>query len=123
MKPAKEKLSKKRKIKLFGIIISIIFGCFTTFSLCAVLQNVFNITFVVSFAITLGLQIAFTLLMFLHKTSRCVVLLMVPQLSTKQGRSAIVAYAFYIALTGPSVNLLKNVEILSDCMMCAQVRL
>ena len=73
----------------------------------------------------------FTLMFYFYFTSdnfitcpsvtRVVVFLMLPQFLSKNGRQALIAYAFILALTGPAKNTLRNVEIMSESMACEQV--
>jgi hypothetical protein len=53
--------------------------------------------------------------------SRVITLLILPHLFSKSGRQALVAYAFTIALAGPSANTLRNTKILTDSLACVQV--
>lgn len=48
---------------------------------------------------------------------------MIPQFFSKRGRTAIVAYTFFIAFNGPAANLMKNFHVLSDCLACGQDQL
>ncbi|XP_031776330.1 DC-STAMP domain-containing protein 2-like [Apis florea] len=51
----------------------------------------------------------------------CVVFLLLPQLFSRRGKQALMAYAFILALTGPVKNTLHNMGILSESLSCAQV--
>ncbi|KOX69325.1 DC-STAMP domain-containing protein 2, partial [Melipona quadrifasciata] len=53
----------------------------------------------------------------------CVVFLLLPQLFSKRGRQALMAYAFILALTGPVKNTLHNTGVLSESLACAQEQL
>lgn len=53
---------------------------------------------------------------------QCLVLLALPQLISKRGRSAMIAFAFLLTFTGPVANMAKNIEILSASMSCGQVQ-
>lgn len=56
-----------------------------------------------------------------HSVPRVVVFLLLPQFFSKNGRQAIIAYAFILVLTGPAKNTLRNTEILSESVACEQV--
>lgn len=45
-----------------------------------------------------------------------------PQLFSKRGRQALMAYAFILAITGPGKNTLHNIGVLSESLACSQVR-
>lgn len=47
--------------------------------------------------------------------------MMLPQLFSKRGRQALVAYAFILVFTGPAKNTMRNMRILSESMACTQV--
>lgn len=51
----------------------------------------------------------------------CIVFLTLPQLFSKRGRQALLAYAFILAITGPAKNTLNNMGILSESLACGQV--
>lgn len=46
---------------------------------------------------------------------------MLPQFISKNGRQALIAYAFILVLTGPAKNALRNTEIMSESVACEQV--
>ncbi|XP_066262197.1 uncharacterized protein [Euwallacea similis] len=54
---------------------------------------------------------------------RCIVLLALPQFFSKRGRQALLAYAFVLALTGPTRNIVNNLGILSESLACGQEQL
>lgn len=59
-------------------------------------------------------------LFFLIFNFRCTVFLCIPQLFSKRGRQALLAYAFILALSGPAKNTLHNVEVMSESLACGQ---
>lgn len=52
---------------------------------------------------------------------RCVVLLLLPQLCSKQGRSTLVAYIFLITFSGPAANIIENIGVLTASLSCGEV--
>lgn len=113
--------AKSKKFNFLGTICAIVFGVLTAYSNFLLLQNVFKVTFELSVGIAFSVQLLFTGLIIFHKSSRCVFFLLIPQFFSKRGRSAIVAYTLYLAITGPGADLMKNVEVLSDSLACGQV--
>ncbi|XP_043285569.1 uncharacterized protein [Venturia canescens] len=53
----------------------------------------------------------------------CVVFLLLPQIFSKRGRQALMAYAFVLTLTGPAKNTLHNTGVLSESLACGQEQL
>lgn len=56
-----------------------------------------------------------------YSLSRVITLLVLPHLFSKNGRRALVAYAFTLALAGPAANSLRNTKELTDSLSCVQV--
>jgi hypothetical protein len=52
---------------------------------------------------------------------RCATLLVLPQLSSKRGRQAIVAFAFLLTITGPVANTVSNMEETAQSLTCGLV--
>jgi hypothetical protein len=46
---------------------------------------------------------------------------MIPFSFGKKGRKTILAYAFAIALSGPASNTLRNIDVVADSIICAEV--
>lgn len=116
------KSARKNKAKIFGICCTILFGAFSSVTLSFLLQNVFKLSLKSSVSLSIVVNVLFSALILFHKASRCVFFLMIPQFLSKKGRSALVAYSFYVALTGPVVNLMHNANVLSESLTCGQVR-
>nr|XP_037278203.1 DC-STAMP domain-containing protein 2-like [Rhipicephalus microplus] len=53
-------------------------------------------------------------------TVRCLMLLTLPQLFSREGRLALMAYIYFLVLTGPAENFAANVEVLSRGLSCGQ---
>uniref|UniRef100_A0A6B0VB83 Putative ubiquitin-protein ligase dcst1 n=1 Tax=Ixodes ricinus TaxID=34613 RepID=A0A6B0VB83_IXORI len=53
-------------------------------------------------------------------TVRCLMLLLLPQLFSREGRMALLSYIYFLVLTGPSENFTANVEVLSRGLSCGQ---
>ncbi|CAB3367403.1 Hypothetical predicted protein [Cloeon dipterum] len=49
---------------------------------------------------------------------RCVVLLLLPQLASKRGRHALVAFAFILAINGPAANTIHNMHETAHSLTC-----
>jgi protein-S-isoprenylcysteine O-methyltransferase Ste14 len=118
--------SKPRKRKLFSkivvIVIALAFGFFLTTSIFKALKNQFKLSTWASVAISLLVLLPIKILIVFHKPTRCFFFLLIPQMLSKKGRTAVIAYAFYITFSGPMRNLTANVGVLSDCIACGQVR-
>jgi len=66
------------------------------------------------------LGLGFTLGLAFSERVRCLVLLILPQFFSKRGRSALIGYAFMLALFGPAANTTKNIQVLTGSMTCGQ---
>ncbi|XP_067118589.1 DC-STAMP domain-containing protein 2-like [Centruroides vittatus] len=75
---------------------------FTTMLFCTVM----------GFIITLGAAFSVRI--------RCVVLLMLPQLFSRSGRNALLAFAYLLVLSGPMKNVIKNTDVLAGSIACGQ---
>lgn len=51
---------------------------------------------------------------------RCTILLFLPHFFSKRGRTALLAFAFALSLTGPTKNIALNMEILGHSLNCAE---
>lgn len=115
---------KKFTLKIILFYISAVaFASCLIISLFSVLKFQFKLSSVVSICITITTSLATALLMIFHRSSRCIYFLLIPQIFSKRGRSAVVAFAFILAFSGPTRNILKNVEVLSRSISCGQGQL
>lgn len=54
---------------------------------------------------------------------RCIVVLILPMLCSSKGRSLIVASAFVLAASGPTLNTFNNFDVLMKSLSCGQEQL
>ncbi|XP_064471351.1 DC-STAMP domain-containing protein 2-like isoform X4 [Ornithodoros turicata] len=54
---------------------------------------------------------------------RCIILLILPQMFSREGRMALMAYIYFLVLTGPAENFTANVEVLSKGLSCGQEKI
>lgn len=87
-----------------------------------VCQDIFKLDEFYSWGITLGLIAVLAFLVTFHQYSQCIFMLTIPQIISKRGRMFLIATAFLISLSGPTKNLLRNGEILSESLSCSQVK-
>ncbi|KAK6622114.1 hypothetical protein RUM44_001921 [Polyplax serrata] len=97
---------------LGGILLTYICFMFFVFSLNFTLKRATYIC--IGLGVILSLGLAFSVKI------RCTVFLCIPQLFSKRGRQALLAYAFILALSGPAKNTLHNVEVMSESLACGQ---
>ncbi|GAB0100619.1 hypothetical protein DMENIID0001_166820 [Sergentomyia squamirostris] len=69
------------------------------------------------------LYILFSFIAFRSRFFKCFIVLLLPTLVSKRGRSAIIGYVLIITLSGSVVNIMKNVEEMVECLSCAQVHI
>lgn len=121
---SQQKSRKKNSfLKVFGIICGIVFGFFLSYSLFEVLCTSFKASVPVSICVTLLVVIFFALLIFLHKSTRCIFFLMIPQFFSRRGRKLLLAYIYFLALTGPADNMVENIHRLSEGITCSEVKI
>ncbi|XP_059609304.1 DC-STAMP domain-containing protein 2 [Phlebotomus argentipes] len=101
--------------KLKTLLISVIFTGF----LYQTLLYRFNPPFLVVFL--LFFLAFFTALRW--QFLKCFMILLIPMLVTKRGRSAIVGYIFVLTLSGSVANIMRNVEETVACLSCSQEHL
>ncbi|XP_059216473.1 DC-STAMP domain-containing protein 2 [Stomoxys calcitrans] len=58
-----------------------------------------------------------------NKDVRCVATLSLPILCSSKGRSVIIALAFFLAATGPTVNMFHNIDVMVSSLSCGQMQL
>ncbi|KAL9906955.1 uncharacterized protein ACN427_003359 [Glossina fuscipes fuscipes] len=63
------------------------------------------------------------LLMGHSKEVRCTITLAIPILCSSRGRSLIVALAFFFAVSGPTANMFKNIDVMTSSITCGQMQL
>uniref|UniRef100_A0A1B0AET0 Dendritic cell-specific transmembrane protein-like domain-containing protein n=1 Tax=Glossina pallidipes TaxID=7398 RepID=A0A1B0AET0_GLOPL len=63
------------------------------------------------------------LLMGHSKEVRCTLTLAIPILCSSRGRSLIVALAFFFAVSGPTANTFKNIDVMTSSITCGQMEL
>ncbi|XP_037815188.1 DC-STAMP domain-containing protein 2 [Lucilia sericata] len=54
---------------------------------------------------------------------RCTVTLAIPILCSSKGRSVIIAVGFFLAATGPTVNIFHNIDVMVTSLTCGQMQL
>lgn len=113
---------KKNCLKVFGIASGLGFGFFLAHSLFAVLRSSFKVSIPVSACVALSVVALLALLVFLHRPSRCIFFLMIPQFFSRRGRKLFIAYAYFLALTGPTNNMMENLDRMTNGIICGEVR-
>ncbi|XP_014092757.2 DC-STAMP domain-containing protein 2 [Bactrocera oleae] len=63
------------------------------------------------------------LLLCYSRSVRCTVTLCIPIMCSSKGRSLLIAFAFVLAATGPTRNILRNVDALTTSLSCGQIQL
>lgn len=76
-----------------------------------------------NFFFALAVSVVLLLILCLHRPSRYIFFLVIPEFFGKKGRSAAIAYTFALAFAGPAVNLENNIKVLTNSIVCGEVRL
>lgn len=96
------------------------FGVLLTYFFYYIFTTQFNVDTVVakwiSFLILIPLSIGCSAS--LHV--RCTIFLFLPHFFSKRGRTALITYAFALSVTGPTKNVLLNMEILGQALSCVE---
>ncbi len=74
---------------------------------------VYWVCFIFGIILTIGMTFS--------DTVRCLFLLGLPQLFNSKGRAALLAYLVVLALSGPGKNTVRNMEVLTESLVCGQV--
>ncbi|XP_015180557.1 PREDICTED: uncharacterized protein LOC107068552 [Polistes dominula] len=98
-----------------GIFLTYLFFLFFVVQLNFSLTSATLLCSIIGVILTLGLSF--------FSGVRCVVFLLLPQFFSKRGRQALIAYAFILTLTGPGKNVLRNVSVLTESLVCGQEQL
>lgn len=54
---------------------------------------------------------------------RCTITLAIPILCSSKGRAVVLAVAFFLAATGPTVNIFYNISVMVSSLTCGQMQL
>lgn len=112
---------KRNLVKVSGFFAGSVFELILGYSLFTILQKQLKFSFLISITATLTILLFLTFLIAVHKSSRCIFFLLIPQFFSSKGRTTIVACMMLMAITGPGKNLMKNVHVLTSCLACGQV--
>ncbi|EDS42666.1 conserved hypothetical protein [Culex quinquefasciatus] len=96
---------------------------FKIISLYFMFRQQFNFSPRTSCVLSILLGALFTGLSFVSTGFQCITLLMVPQMLSKRGRIALIAYVFVLALSGPARNTVENIGLMSESLICSQAQL
>ncbi|KAH8371070.1 hypothetical protein KR093_006082, partial [Drosophila rubida] len=66
------------------------------------------------------LLVLFILMICYSHTTRCIGVLLLPVLGGYRGRLLIIAWCFYLAMTGPVLNIIRNIDIMIRSLACGQ---
>ncbi|XP_062549952.1 DC-STAMP domain-containing protein 2 isoform X2 [Armigeres subalbatus] len=113
----------KHHRKSHKIVLGLIIGLFQTVALFLVLYYQFDVSRRTTCIVTAISGTLFTIQSCRSSDFQCVTLLMVPQILSKRGRTASVAYAFVLTMNGPARNTIANVDVLGQALSCSQDRL
>ncbi|XP_075548331.1 DC-STAMP domain-containing protein 2-like [Dermacentor variabilis] len=95
-------------------------GALLTVLLNLVLVRIYQTTSFVLFLVVFACGTFLMLGAAFSDTVRCLILLTLPQLFSREGRLALTAYIYFLVLTGPAENFAANVEVLSRGLSCGQ---
>lgn len=120
-KMPREPLRKNKSLQAIGVLCVLTLGILLSFLVFSTFETIFEASYFVSLFFSIAVSISFTLLVLLHNSTRCFFLLLVTQLCSRKGRSTLIAFTLFLAVTGPGDNLIKNFGALSNSFSCSQV--
>lgn len=115
------KQENKRKWKVIIFLSCLNALAILTYTLQKLLQDYFGYSLLKTWIIIFAVIIPLAILITFHSYSQCIFMLTIPQIVSKRGRMFLIATAFLIALSGPTRNVIRNGEILSESLSCSQV--
>lgn len=86
-----------------------------------ILKDVFHLSNFTTYSTVTFIFVSLVLLLTFHKYSQCIFMITIPKMISKRGRMFVMASAFVLAFTGPTSNLMKNGEKLTESISCSQV--
>lgn len=119
----RKKHGKKKFLKLLHSFLGLFYGIVVTYGLYYLFTTQFNVNPAISkwifsiFGVPLSIGCSYS------SDFRCTIFLFLPHFFSKRGRTALIAYAFALSLTGPTKNIVKNMEVLGHSLNCAEDKL
>lgn len=111
--------SKKKQFVMF--MFGSAFYIFVVYSVYIFLLKQIKISNLLAVYSTIVFAVVSLICIRVFKSIRCFLFLLLPQVFSKQGRAAIVAYVFLLTVTGPVRNLVDNIDVMSESLSCGQV--
>jgi len=115
------KKESKRNWKIIIFLSCLKALAILTFTLQKIFQDFFEYSLLKTWIIILSVITPLAILITFHAYSQCIFMLTIPQIVSKRGRMFLIAATFLVALSGPTKNLIRNGEILSESLSCSQV--
>ncbi|XP_058828490.1 DC-STAMP domain-containing protein 2-like [Topomyia yanbarensis] len=114
---------KKSKHKVYKIAFGLVLGLIKTVALYFLLRYQFDVNPQTTIIAVVILGFIFTIVSARSSSFQCLTLLMVPQILSKRGRAAMIAYAFVLAINGPARNAIANIDAVGEAITCGQQKL
>uniref|UniRef100_W8BV95 DC-STAMP domain-containing protein 2 n=2 Tax=Ceratitis capitata TaxID=7213 RepID=W8BV95_CERCA len=125
--PDKPKTAEERVAKFFTktVVTLLILGYLTGVGMAMVWQLYETGRFRLPSGLWLKLNIIVLVFLFLcySRNVRCIVTLCIPIMCSSKGRSLLITFAFILVATGPTWNILRNVDVLTSSLSCGQTQL
>lgn len=111
--------SKKKLLVMFTFGSA--FYVFVIYSFYVLLLKQVKISNSLGICITIVFALVVLVCIRIFKSIRCFYFLLLPQVFSKRGRAALLAFVFLLTLMGPTKNLVDNIEVMAESMSCGQV--
>lgn len=119
--PLQKTSNTSKPQKLFLLLFGFAFLVFLTYTFYLTLATRFKIKNQYALYSSFVFSVLLLISICCFKSLRCFFFLLLPQVFSKRGRAAIIAYAYLLTVAGPTKNLVENVHVLSASMSCGQV--
>lgn len=120
-KHEKKSLRSSKKKLFIMFIFGSAFYVFVVYSFYVILLKQFKISDVLAVYISIVFAVVSLICIRIFKSMRCFFFLLLPQVFSKRGRAAVVAYVLMLTLLGPTKNLVNNIDVMAESLSCGQV--
>lgn len=115
-----KKYREEKFRKLLNSFIGLIYGILVTYGLFYLFTTQFNVSPIIAKWIFSIVGVPLSIGCSYSSNIRCTIFLFLPHFFSKRGRTALLAYAFALSITGPTKNIVMNMEVLGHSLNCAE---
>ncbi|XP_063708650.1 DC-STAMP domain-containing protein 2-like [Culicoides brevitarsis] len=116
----RHKKSKNKKTRILTSFFGLLYGALLTIALYYLFTTQFDVHPHSAKWIFSILGVPLSIGCSTSRDLRCTILLFLPHFFSKRGRTALLAWVFAMSLTGPTRNIVMNMEVLGHSLNCAE---